>query len=112
MDQMTRVLVVHDLRSYRDGIAAALRTLRPGVEVFEAEPRDLDREILRLHPLLVICSQVTDLARYCAPNWIELYPDHETRVVVSIGGKQSTFSDLRFPELISIVDGIADGAGA
>lgn len=104
MEKVARILVVHELRTYRDTVAAALRALRPDIEVYEAESADLDREVLRLRPTLVICCRITELAEYCAPNWVQLYPDHEAMVIVNVRCRRSTISDFQFPELVSIVD--------
>jgi hypothetical protein len=34
---------------YREVICAALRELRPGIEIFTADPEDLEGEFLRLY---------------------------------------------------------------
>jgi hypothetical protein len=49
MDQL-RVLLANELRSYREVIALALRELRPGVEVIDVEPKELDAEAKRFSP--------------------------------------------------------------
>lgn len=58
-----RALVANDPRIYREVIAAALRELRPLVEVVVAEPEELDREVERVRPHLVICNQATAIVR-------------------------------------------------
>ena len=99
----SRVLVACQLRSYREAIAAAFRVLRPDIEVFEAE-EDLDREVGRLDPDLVVCSQLTARVEARASNWVELYPRCGSLSVVNIGGERSTIEDIQLSDLLSIVD--------
>jgi hypothetical protein len=74
MGNIRHVLVANELASYRESIAAVLRYSFPDLEVFEATSADLNREVLRLRPELVICSKATSLVRDRVPNWVELYP--------------------------------------
>ena len=53
------VIVGHKFTSYRQAIAGALRVLRPRIEVVEVGPQELDREVERLSPRMVICSPAT-----------------------------------------------------
>ena len=73
----TRILVACELQSYRQALAAAFRELHSKVEVFEAEKDDLDREVERLRPDLVVCSRLTAQVEDQAASWVELYPDHK-----------------------------------
>ena len=59
MTSVRHVLVANELASYRESIAAVFRVALPRLEVFEAASADLNREVLRLRPELVICSRVT-----------------------------------------------------
>lgn len=99
-----RVLVACELRSYREAIAAAFRVLRPSVEVFEVEEEDLDREVGRLDPDLVVCSRLTARVENHAPNWVELYPGCGPRSVVSVRGERSTIEEIQLSDLLSVVD--------
>ncbi len=100
----TRVLVASELQSYRQALAAAFRELRPGVEVFEVEEDDLDREVERLAPDLVVCSRLSERVEDRVPNWVELYPGCGSRSVVSQRGERSTFEEIELSDLLSIVD--------
>lgn len=102
--RVTRILVASELRSYREAVATAFRELRPDVEVFEAESGDLNREVLRLRPDLVICSQVTPLVKERVRNWVELYPDCEPHSEISIEGESSTVEDMQLTDLLDVVD--------
>jgi hypothetical protein len=100
-----RVLVACELKSYSEAIASAFRVLRPGVEVFEVEEEDLDREVERLAPDLVVCSRLSERVEVRVPNWVELYPGCGSRSVVSQRGERSTFEEVELSDLLSIVDG-------
>lgn len=45
--------------AYRETTAAALRAMRPDVEVIEVDPDDVDGAVARVRPRLVICSRIT-----------------------------------------------------
>ncbi len=97
-------MVASELQSYRQALAAALRELRPGVEVFEVEEDDLDREVERLSPDLVVCSRLTSRIEDRAPSWVELYPNHGARSVISVLGERSTVEEIQLSDLLSIID--------
>jgi len=103
MDTM-RVLVANEPRSYRDVIVAAFQEFRPHVEVMTADPEDLDREILRVNPHLVVCSHLTEAVESYPLSWVMLYPNNETRTVISIGGEQTVGADIEFNNLLSVID--------
>jgi hypothetical protein len=63
MEKM-RALIANEPRVYREVISDVLMRLRPLIEVFCCvEADDLDREVARLGPHLVICSRLTDSVR-------------------------------------------------
>src|SRR5918998_756414 len=100
----TRVLVALELQSYRQALAGAFRELRPDVEVFEVEKKDLDREVERLGPDLVVCSRLTARVENHTPSWVELYPNHGACSVVSVLGERSTVEEIQLSDLLSIID--------
>ena len=92
---------------YRGVISAAFEELRPGIEVFVAEPEDLEGEFLRLLPQLVVCSRLTKRVELDAPVWVELYPDGASHAVVGgRDGSRTTLPGMDFDTLLSIVDGV------
>lgn len=99
-----RVLVANDLRSYRQVLAAALRQLRPEIEVFEVRPTLLDTRLGLLRPDLVVCSRITSRVELDVPSWIEFHTDHEPRSIVCVAGHRSEIVDLQLEDLLSIVD--------
>lgn len=101
---VTRILVANELRSYREAIAGVFRSLRPNVEVSDTEPEELDREVTRLRPDMVVCTRVTPLVELSAPTWIELYPNCESHSVVNTGSQRRTIKDIQLSDLIEVLD--------
>ncbi len=104
MGNIRHVLVANELASYRESIAAVLRFSFPDLEVFEATPADLNREVLRLRPGLVICSRTTSLIRERVPNWVELHPECDPLSVFCLDGERFVKEQVDLSDLISIVD--------
>jgi hypothetical protein len=98
------VLVANEPLAYREVISVAFRELRPRIRVHTAEPADLDKELLRRTPRLVVCSKTSALVESEAPAWVELYPEHTCRAVVSLAGEKSAFDEMDFETLLLILD--------
>jgi hypothetical protein len=98
------VLVVNELRYYREVIANVVPMLRPHIEVRTAEPELLDHELSHLNPDLVVCSRATPTIRTRCSAWVELYPDGQPLGVVCIRGQSSTVHDIELDGLLSIID--------
>jgi hypothetical protein len=102
-----RALIANTPAMYREVISATLRELRPGIEVFTADPEDLEGEFLRLMPQLVVCSRLTKRVELEAPVWIELYPDGASHAVVgNPDGSRTLLPGIDFDTLLAILDGI------
>lgn len=99
-----RILVAHELAAYREAIAGALQNLRPGVEVFEAEVANLDREVRWLLPDMVITSRVTSLVESRIPIWVELYRDCEPSSIVSVRGERVNVDNMQLSDLTLLID--------
>ena len=99
-----RILVANEPRSYREVIAAAVQALRPHIEVVLSTADDLERNLARLAPQLVVCSKLTPSIGTRPLTWIVLYPDGKTQAVISIGGQSTTLDDLEFDHLLRIID--------
>jgi len=95
------VLVVNELRYYREVLAKVVLMLRPDIAVRTAEPELLDHELSHLNPDLVVCSRATPTIRARCSAWVELYPDGEPLGVVCIGGQSSTVHDIELDGLLS-----------
>ena len=104
MKSIRHVLVANELASYRESVAAVFRALLPDLEVFEAESADLNREVLRLRPELVICSRVTSLVRDRVPNWVELHPNRGPFSTFFVAGERRAMEQVELVDLLSVVD--------
>jgi hypothetical protein len=106
MERM-RALIANEPRVYREMISGALARLRPPIEVFCcAEAEDLDWEVARFGPHLVICSRLTESVRERYPCWVVLCPEGEDRAEVggSLGVAARLVAGVGVAELLSIVD--------
>jgi hypothetical protein len=102
-----RALIANEPAIYREVISAALKELRPDIEIFISQPDDLEGEFLRILPQLVVCSRPTKLVEREAPAWVELYPGGASHAVVkSLDGSRRTLPTMDFDTLLSILDGI------
>ena len=69
------------------------------------EPEDLDEEVMCHNPGLVLCSRRSRVVESWPCAWVVLYPDGETRAMVSIAGRRRTVTaDLPFASLLSLID--------
>ena len=107
-----RILLTNEPRSYREAIAGAIRVLKPNTEVFVSGSEELEAEVKRLSPQLVICSHATPFVELRFPAWVELYPDHGSISTVSIDGERSTVVDIELADLLSTVERAQDLAKA
>lgn len=98
-----RLIISSEMETYQQALAYAFRELRPDVEVLEAAPGDLDRLVLRVKPVFVICSHATAIVQSRAPGWVQLYVDFGASSVVSIDGKVSLMEDLDLYELLYLL---------
>ncbi len=103
MDTM-RIVLANEPLSYREVMAAALGALRPQHQVFLVAPDDLDNEVTRLAPEMVVSSRSSAVVQGIARAWVMLYPDGASHAVVSIDGVRSTVEDMEFNSLLTIVD--------
>lgn len=105
-----RILVVFEdgYRAYRETIADALRTLRPGAEITVAEPDAIESEMARINPHLVICGQPesVDSARVFA--WVELSQNPARHASIWFDGRRTEASNPTLKELLTVVDATED----
>ncbi|MDQ3604101.1 MAG: hypothetical protein M3385_09630 [Actinomycetota bacterium] len=104
-------MMANEPRAYREGIAAVISQLRPGVEIETVEPAALDTSIERFSPDMVICSKATDALKGGVRVWVELYPENAAFSVASIGGRRMEYTEIQLPDLLNIVDKAEELAG-
>jgi hypothetical protein len=103
---VVRVLVALELRTYRQAIASALQYSRPRAAISISDPKDLDSEMERVEPHVVICSQSTQPVRDGALCWVKmLIVGEELRAIVSGKGLASTIvPNIQLAELEALID--------
>ena len=101
-----RVLVALELRTYREALGSALQYSRPQAAVRVSAPEELDSEMERLEPHVVLCSQSTEPVRDGALCWVKmLIVGEELRAVVSVTGLASTIvPNITLTELEGLID--------
>jgi hypothetical protein len=102
-----RILVSfeEDHRVYQETTAIIIRELRPHVEVSVTELNELEAEVARLSPDLVICSRpknVPDAGRVLA--WLRLPTGHYRSAELYLDGEYSEMDNPGLEELLRVVD--------
>ena len=103
-DDRTKILVAVEPRAYRSVIGRVIQVLRPHLEVAVVEPDELQAEVARLEPALVISSQPKLATSDGGPAWVELRPDEEASAKVCIGGRCARLYEPNLDDLLSVVD--------
>ena len=104
MEPRTDILVANEPAMYRGVLASELTLLRPGLPVAMVEPADLEMAVARIHPRLVICSQLTKIVRQHATASIVLYPNGTNRAILHVDGQQQVLPNPDISDLLVAVD--------
>jgi len=106
--QTIRILVAHEVRSYRTTITAAIQRLRPQHTIVSVEPDDALGELEHFQPHLVIGCKPCFPTAYGNPTWVTLYPQGDNRVDVRLEGEIVSSNDLDLPALLALIDRTAE----
>jgi hypothetical protein len=79
------ILVANEPRTYREALAAELRTLSSKDDVMPVEPADLGNAIDRLQPDAVIASRPAPSPSH-QRGWLVLYPQMEDMALADVVG--------------------------
>lgn len=101
-----RILIAFEpeYHAYQGVIAAAIRVLRPHIEVETADLDALEKEVQRLDPQLVICSLAKDADLGDMLTWVELSIDPLQPTRVCIGGRYSERTNPTLEVLLGVID--------
>jgi hypothetical protein len=101
-----RVLVAFEEshRIYRETIAAALRVLRPETEVKGTTLEELEGELERFDPEVVICSGHKEVEPGIRLAWIELSMDPTMPNKISVGGRHYERTNPTMEELLKVIE--------
>jgi hypothetical protein len=101
-----RVLVAFEesYRIYRETIAAALRVLRLETEVKSTTLEELEGELERFDPEVVICSGHKEVEPGIRLAWIELSMDPILPTKISVGGRHFERTNPTVEDLLEIIE--------
>ena len=102
---MSRILllVANDPPLARETIATALQERRPDLDTMVVDPTQLEERIERVHPDLVICSELTPTVETSVPCWVVLDP-RGSDAVTNVGGRRQETAQLCLGDLLDVVD--------
>jgi hypothetical protein len=103
-DDRTKILVALAPREYRTVIGRAIQALRQHLEVTVVEPDELQAEVARLEPALVISSQPKPATSEGGPAWVDHRPYDEPSASECIGGRCARLYEPGLDGLLSVVD--------
>jgi hypothetical protein len=107
-----RVLVAleESYRSYRETIAAALRILRPEAKVKSTTLEELEEELERFDPQVVICSGHKEIEPGTRLAWIELSVDPTVPTKISVGGRHFERTNPTVEELLEVIEEVGNSS--
>ena len=110
----TRVLVAlgEEHRAYREVIAAGIRILRPRADVATSTPDELEGEIARFDPRVVVCGRQGVADPGDVPAWVELPVQPGRPAKIRVGGSRRTSVNLDLEGLLAIFDEAEELVGA
>jgi hypothetical protein len=102
-----RVLVAfgEEHRAYREVVAAGIRIMRPRADVATSTPTELEGEIGRFDPHVVVCvapSPVADTA--VRPAWVTLDLRPGRAAKVRVGSRRRELPSPTLEDLLRVVD--------
>ena len=101
-----RILVAYEeeYRAYREAIAAGVRLLRPRAEVRAAAPAELEAELERFAPHVVVCGVRGRQDPGDVVAWVGLPPEVGRPARVRVGEGRREEAGLTLEGLLGIVD--------
>ena len=97
------MLVANDPPLARETIATALQERRPDLDTLVVDPTQLGEHIARLHPDLVICSELTRTMETSVPSWVVLNATGSDAVTY-VGARRQETDQLTLADLVDVVD--------
>ena len=93
-----------DYRVYRETIAVGLRILHPGIEVETTPLEELEEELERFDPQVVICSGHEEVESDGIIAWIELSLDSMKPTKMRVGERLTERTNPTLRELLEPLD--------
>ena len=101
-----RALIVYEdsHRSYGEAMVGAVRASRPSLEVALAHLRELEAELERFDPHLVVSSRPNTFEAGGRAAWVLLSDDPEEPSEVCIDGRHRRLENPGLEEILGIID--------
>lgn len=101
-----RVLIAYEERHrvYGGALENLLRTQRPHVSVKNVPPDEIEDQLERFDPHLVLCSGSNTVDTGGRGAWIELSPEPDKTSRFCLGGRYTEASNPRLDALLEVVD--------
>ena len=93
-----------EYRAYREVIVAGLEALQPGTEVTAVGLDQLEGELERLDPEVVVCTRPPPTGSGARLAWVELSLDPTRPTKISLGGRRSESTNPTLEELLAVMD--------
>jgi hypothetical protein len=105
-DVTMRVLVVYEdsYRSYGQTMVGAIRGLRPCVEAELIQVRELEAEVKRFDPHLVICNRPNTVDPGARVAWVRLSDDPDEPSEFCLAGRRWGSENPELEDVLKIID--------
>ena len=105
-DVTMRVLVVYEdsYRSYGQTVVGAIRGLRPQLEAALVQVRELEAEVGRFDPHLVICNRPNSIDPGGRAAWVRLSDDPDDPSTFCLAGRGWEAENPGLEEVLALVD--------
>ena len=99
------MLVAIAPRSYREAVALYIHQQRPLAEVLIAPPRELEREVGRFRPHMVVCNETTHNVLGSVHSWVEILFEDSLSANVRVDQLRSwKVEDIGMDDLFGVLD--------
>lgn len=91
--------------SYREILALVLQRRRPNAHVETIASHEIDQEVARYAPCVVVCNTVTAKVRATVYSWVHVLLPEARDAVVCVGLQHhSRIKDIGIDDLLAVVD--------
>lgn len=97
-----------EFRSYRGAIAGGIQVLRPHTEVVAIGVENLEMELARFDPHVVICTLPDSASTSEWLAWVQLSLDPLRPSLVSVAGRRSEQRNPTLDNLLVVIDEVED----
>ena len=97
------VAIEDEYRAYREVIAAGTEMLRPETEVAAIGLDQLEGELARLDPEVVVCTRPQPAGSRVRVAWVELSLDPTRPTKISIGRRRSESTNPALETLLAVI---------